>query len=458
MGEKQFEIKKGIKLHLLKNNIFKTNLICIMLTVPIKRETVTLNALIPFLLKRGTKNLKEQSEISKKLEEMYGASYDCGIDKIGDNQALKFYIETINDNYSLKPENLLKQSLDLLLEIVFNPLMEDDFFKSDFLEIEKENLRKVIDAKIDNKDYFAFNACIETMYGEDGFGLYKYGYSSDIDNITIDNISNHYKNLVKDAKIDIYVSGNFEEDMAEKIIFENANIQRLNEREELFVINNSSTESKENVENIKEIKQKMNITQGKLVIGLDILLSKENMQYAGIVYNSILGDGASSMLFQNVREKAGLAYTAKSQFNRMKNNIFIRCGIEIKNYDKAIQIIKEQLENIKKGNFTNEDLKNAKMYIISGIKGIETEQDTEIIFYIGQEISRIRNNIKEYIERINNVTREDIIEIANNIQINTIYFLTGEENNQNEDLESGKEINSISDEKESESNNSQDDE
>lgn len=432
MGEKQFEIKKGIKVHLLKNNIFKTNLFCIMLTVPIKRETVTLNALIPFLLKRGTKNLKEQSEISKRLEEMYGASYDCGIDKIGDNQALKFYIETINDNYSLKPENLLKQAMDLLLEIVFNPLMEDGVFKSDFLETEKENLKKVIDAKIDNKDYYAFNNCIETMYGENGFGLYKYGYSSDIENITIDSISDYYNTLVKEAKIDIYVSGNFEEENIKNIILENENIQKLNDREENFIINNSSTESKEKVENVKEIKQKMNINQGKLVIGLDILLKKKDMQYAGIVFNSILGDGASSFLFQNVREKAGLAYTAKSQYNRMKNNIFIRCGIEIKNYDKAIQIIKEQLENIKNGNFTNDDLKNAKMYIISGIKGIETEQDTEIIFYIGQEISRIRNNIKEYIEKIENVTREDIIEIANNIQINTIYFLTGEENTKSE--------------------------
>lgn len=432
MGEKQFEIKKGIKVHLLKNNIFKTNLICIMLTVPIKRENVTLKALIPFLLKRGTNNLKEQSEISKKLEEMYGASYDCGIDKIGDNQALKFYIETINDNYSLKPENLLKQSMDLLLEIVFNPLMEDGVFKSDFLETEKENLRKVIDSKIDNKDYFAFNNCIETMYGESGFGLYKYGYSQDIENISIENISNYYNTLVKEAKIDIYVSGNFEEENIKSIILENENIQKLNDRKENFIINNSSTESKENVENIKEIKQKMNINQGKLVIGLDILLNKKDMQYAGIVYNSILGDGASSFLFQNVREKAGLAYTAKSQFNRMKSNIFIRCGIEIKNYDKAIQIIKEQLDNIKNGDFTNEDLKNAKMYIISGIKGIETEQDTEIIFYIGQEISRIRNNIEEYIEKINNVKREDIIEIANNIQINTIYFLTGEEDGEND--------------------------
>ena len=431
MSEKQFEIKKGIKLHLIQNEIFKTNLISVMLTVPIKRETVTLNALVPFLLKRGTMNLKDQGEISKKLEEMYGASYDCGIDKIGDNQALKFYIETINDNYALKSENLMKQAIDLLLEIVFNPLFENNRFKEEFLDVEKVNLSKIIEAKKDNKDFYAFNNCIESMYGENGFGLYKYGYIEDIENITIDSISEYYKELVNNAKIDIYVSGNFKYEDIENIILENENIKKLQERKENFIINNSSTESKEIVENIREVKENMNITQGKLVIGLDILLNKKDMQYAGIVYNSILGDGASSFLFQNVREKAGLAYTAKSQFNRMKNNIFIRCGIEIKNYEKAIKIIKEQLENIRKGNFSEEDLKNAKMYIISGIKGIETEQDTEIVFYIGQEISRIRNTIDEYIDKINNITRENIIEVAENVQINTIYFLTCDEMKEN---------------------------
>ncbi len=133
------------------------------------------------------------------------------------------------------------------------------------------------------------------------------------------------------------------------------------------------------------------------------------------------------MLFQNVREKSGLAYTARSSYNKMKNNIFIRCGIEIENYEKAVKIIKEQLENIKKGKFTEDDLENAKMYIISGIKSIEAEQDTEIVFYIGQEISKIKNTVEKYIKDIEAVSKEDIIEIANNIQINTIYFLTGQE-------------------------------
>ena len=104
-------------------------------------------------------------------------------------------------------------------------------------------------------------------------------------------------------------------------------------------------------------------------------------------------------------------------------NIFIRCGIQVENYEKAIEIIKIQLENIKKGKFTDEDIENAKTYLIAGIKNVEEEQDTEVVYYIGQEIAKTNLSLEEYIERINQVTKENILEIANSIQINTIYFL-----------------------------------
>ena len=110
MEYKQIEIKKGIKLNILQTNKFKTNLIAIMLTTKLDRENVTKNALIPAVLKRGTKTLKTQEEINKKLEEMYGASLDCGLDKTGDNQVLKFYIESVSDEFLAEnSENMLKE-------------------------------------------------------------------------------------------------------------------------------------------------------------------------------------------------------------------------------------------------------------------------------------------------------------------------------------------------------------
>ena len=289
-------------------------------------------------------NLKNQYEISKKLEDMYGAVYDCGIDKVGDNQLIKFYIESVNDNFLPQKGDILKESLDTLLDIIFNPLFENECFKEEFLESEKNNLRKVIESKIDNKDKYAYDNCITAMYNDTGFGIYKYGYAEDLETINLQDISNHYKKLVSSAKVDIYVSGDIDEENTQDILVKNENIIKLNFRKEDYVLD-STNKIEENKE-INVIEEKMNINQGKLVIGLDVFSKQENSQTIGLVYNAILGDGANSMMFQNVREKESLAYSARSNYIKQKQNVFIRCGIEIEKYEKAVEVIKEQLKNI----------------------------------------------------------------------------------------------------------------
>lgn len=423
MSKISTELKQGIKLHCIKTDLYKTDISCIIITTPLKRETVTKNALIPFMLRRGTKRLPNQYLINKEMENMYGASFNCGIDKMGDNVVLKFYIESISNEYALNNENILKLNIENILDIVFNPLQDDGILSKDFLKIEKDNLKNAIESKIDDKDFYALDNCIASMYGESGFGLYKYGYVEDIDTITIEEISEYYNWLIQNSKIDIFVSGNIDEKSVKQLLIENENIKRLRPRIENYILNNEYTESKQIVEQEKVIEEKMDVTQGKLVIGLDILSNLENLQAVSLVYNAILGDGANSMMFQNVREKAGLAYSAKSMLVKQKLNIFIRCGIQIENYEKALEIIKCQLENIKKGEFSEEDVFNAKTYLISGIKNVEEEQDTEIVYYIGQEISKTNMSLEEYIQRVEKVTREEIIELAKSININTIYFL-----------------------------------
>ena len=156
MQYKENEIKKGIKLHEIQTDKFKTNLIAVFLTMPITRENVTKNALISAVLRRGSKNMPTLAQISKDMEEMYGASFDCGIDKTGDNHVLKFYIETINDNYiPQKDENMLKTAIEKLLEIIFNPLIENNSFKQEY-----------IDAMLDRYKY----KNLEDMYAAVGFG------------------------------------------------------------------------------------------------------------------------------------------------------------------------------------------------------------------------------------------------------------------------------------------------
>ena len=423
MNKKSFEIKPGIKLHLIETDFFKTNLVCVIITVPLKEEIVTKNALIPFVLRRGTKELPSQAMLNEKLENLYGANFDCGIDKIGDNHVLKFYIESVDNDYAFDGENILKETVDLLLKIVFDPHKEDGIFNKDFVDVEKETLRKVIESKIDDKDAYAISQCVYNMYDKKGYGLYKYGDINYIDSIDEKNLTEYYDNLINTCKIDIYVSGNFEEKEITNIVTQNETINKLVPRVEGYILNNEYTESKQIVEKPKEIIENMDVTQGKIIIGLDVLSKQDNLQATALVYNTLLGDGASSMLFQNVREKAGLAYSTKSSYVKAKANIFIRCGIQIDNYDKAMGLIKEQLVNLKEGKFSEEDLKNAKTCLVSGIRNIKEEQDSEIVYYIGQELAKTNREIDEYIEMINKVSREDVLALAKEVQINTIYFL-----------------------------------
>ena len=110
------EIKKGIKIHYINTDKFKTNLVAIFLTTDLDKEAVTKNALIAPVLTRGTTKMPTQEEISKALEGMYGALFDCGIEKKGNNQILKFYIESVNDRFLPDlQENLLTKSVETLL-------------------------------------------------------------------------------------------------------------------------------------------------------------------------------------------------------------------------------------------------------------------------------------------------------------------------------------------------------
>ena len=242
MSYKKIEVKKGIKIHEIKTNKFKTNLVSVFLTTKLDRNTVTKNALVAAVLRRGTKNMHSQDIISQNLEEMYGASFNCGIEKLGDNKGM-----------------------------------------------------------------YALERATEEMFKDKPFGLYKYGYIEDLEKIDAKNLYEYYKELILSSKIDIFVSGDIEDNVID-IIKNNEIILGLNERNiEVFVDN-----EKENIKEIKYIEDTLDITQGKLVIGLDVMEQDEELSYAAMLYNAILGGGANSKLFQNVREKNSLAYTCGS--------------------------------------------------------------------------------------------------------------------------------------------------
>ena len=416
---KNIEIKKGMSLHTIETSKFKTNLLAIMITTELTKENATKNALISLILRRGTANIPTQDEISKKLENMYGANFDCGIDKIGDNQIIKFYLESLSDEYLPEKDSNLKESIRMLLDIVCNPITEENKFKTEYFDAEKEKLKQIIEAKKDNKGMYAFNRCIEEMYKNKPYATYKFGELEELEKITNEELYKYYKELIQECKFDIYISGEKIEEIKTEIE-NNENIAKLKPRDAKYITNSleETTEIKE-----KTVQESADITQGKLVIGMNIEQKMENSKNIALIYNAILGGTATSKLFQNVREKASLAYTAGSNYIRQKGNVFIRCGIEIENYEKALEIIKKQIEDMKQGNFTEEELENTKQYIISTIQEIKDEQDTQIAYYFSHELAKTDSSIEKYINDVRKVTKEQIIENAKTVKINTIYFL-----------------------------------
>ena len=391
-------------MNIIKTEGFKTNLYAIFLTVPLNKEEVTINSLIPAVLRRGTEKYQNQLEINKKLEEMYGASFNCGVDKMGDYQVLKFYMETLSNKYL--PEK--QSAVEFLKELVFNPLVENNAFKKEYVDQEKQNIRKIIESRKDNKSTYSLDRCIEEMFEGEIYGIYKFGKVEDLEKINEKNLYEQYKKIIKEARIDCFSCG----EEVEKIEIP---IERNKEEQVKCELQEHSIKG-------KEIKEQMDVSQGKLIIGL--VTPKEPKSVIS-VYNTILGGGANSKLFQNVREKASLAYTAGSSYVRRKNTIFIKTGIETSNYDKAVEIIKKQLEEMKNGNITDDEFNSAKQLMIANLNLIPESQEDLIAYYFDQKLYDENLKLEDYIASIEKVTKEEVINLAKDVKLDTIYFLHG---------------------------------
>ena len=397
-----------MKIKKIETKKFKTNVYALYLTIPLTKENVTYNALIPTVLKRGCEKYNNQLEVSKKLEEMYDATFGIGITKVGNNEVLKFYLESLNNNYLPNNEDLSKTSIEMLLNIVMKPYLVNGKFDDDYVEQEKENLKKVIESRKDNKDIYANNRLLEEMFKEETYGLYKFGNIDEIDNITSEKLYEKYKELIKNSEKYLYIVGDVE----------NLNIESYNIDEKEITISKEFPVKISEKENI--VKEQMDVTQGKLVIGLN---TPNNKQEVIALYNTILGKGANSKLFLNVREKEGLAYSAGSTYLKRNNAIIISTGIEVLKYNKAVEVIKNQLKDMEDGNITEKEMKDAKQFINAGLNLINESSENMIEYRFDKDLYNEEIDIEKYRKEIEEIKKEDIVKVAKQIKIDTIYFL-----------------------------------
>ncbi|WP_024621812.1 EF-P 5-aminopentanol modification-associated protein YfmF [Metaclostridioides mangenotii] len=414
---KRVDLGNNINLTLIKTSKFKTNLVSVYIQRELDREDVTKNALLPSVITSGSNKYPTLREISHKLDSLYGASLLSNAGKRSEKQILEFKILGINDRFI--DEDIFKDMIEFLNEIINNPFIEGKGFKEEYLDLEKQNLRDKIKAAINDKKSYAQNKCVETMCKDERYSIDENGYEDDIDSITAVDLYNHYKNILKTSPIDIVVEGNFDEDFVSEAIKQNFKF----ERGEIIEIPRGEFSKK--VDEVKIVEEKMDITQGKLVMGYraNVDYMDNDKYYSLVVGNSVFGGGAHSKLFNNVREKESLCYYVYSSVEKYKSIMFVSSGIEAQNYEKAVKIIKEQLEDLKNGKITDQEISNSKSALINSAKSVTDNIGGMSEFSFAQSLAKTNSTVEDLIKSIDKVTVDDIVNAVKDIELDTVYFL-----------------------------------
>ncbi|OZM58632.1 peptidase M16 [Lottiidibacillus patelloidae] len=411
----------GITLHAIETPKYKTNTIVLKCKAPLSEETVTARALIPHVLQSGTKNHPSREKLRSALEELYGATFTVDLSKKGDNHIITFRMDVANEKFLSDQTPLLEKALQLFSDIILQPLVENNAFKESIVEEEKRALKQRIQAIYNDKMRYANMRLIQEMCKEEPYRLNVQGTIEKADSLSANQLYQTYENMLRADCIDLFIVGDIELNKVQQITSKYFKIPEKQKVREDNVVKHI-VPNKENV-----VFEEQEINQGKLHIGYRTNVTFKDEDYYPLqVFNGIYGGFSHSKLFINVREKASLAYYAASRVESHKGLLLVIAGIEFSNYDQALSIIKEQMQAMKSGNFSEEELLQTKSVIRNQI--LETLDNArgvvEILYH--NVIANTDLSIDDMLSGIEKVTKEEVIEVANKIQLDTVYFLRGE--------------------------------
>lgn len=418
--EKIAEIN-GIDVYYIRSSKFKTGSVNITFCDNLSKERAYKNALIPSILSRGCKTCPTQRDISRKLMSLYGAGFSTNVEKKGEIQLIQFVADFVEEVYAKNYKDLLDELLNLLFDIICNPVNDGVGFKKEYFDQERTNNNNLIRSLINNKQSYAIVRCQEIMCQDEPFGVSELGSVEDGESLTREELFKYYNEyFLKKLPIKIFFCGRNEPEEL---------IEAINKFKDEFtgdkITLNLGYKGQMKFEP-SEVIDKMDVTQGKLTIGFRTNVEPSSEEfYALCVANGIFGAGVHSKLFQNVREKNSLAYYAASRIERYKGILLAYSGIEIKNKDKAQDLILKQLQEVKDGNITENEYESTIRMFKNAFNSYKDTQFAIMDFFIGQIFLNTEIlSLDEFIEKISSVTIEDAVRCAQKIELDTIYFLT----------------------------------
>ena len=404
-----FDIKKGVRVHYIETDKYKTNTLSFYFYRSLKKEEASLNALLMQVLRRGGKGYETTADLERYLEEQYGAVMDTGVRKKGDVQVLYVSFDFVNERY-IKGK-ITRNVFNIARDVIFR----QEMFAEEYVEQEKTNLKNQIQALINNKGEYAQIRCVEEMCGGEAYGICEYGDAAEIDKIDRDMLWEYYMNFR--AKLDVFMTGTMDIEWAKGEIFDMT--RAADEDYPISCISPCAGER-------RNVTQREQVNQAKLSIGFKTNTAASKEEYfAMMVYNSIYGGSVFSKLFNNVREKLSLAYHVSSRIDKFKGVMLVNAGIEMENYKVALDEILAQAKAVRDGDFTDSELDSAKLASINGIKSISDNARQTEDYWVGQLLVGRDEGLEELAAEIDKITREQVVEAAQRVEIDTVYFLTG---------------------------------
>lgn len=409
----------NIHINVLPTEKFKTTMVTFKFMAPLDYKTITARSILSKVLVRATQQWPNDKVLNRHLSSLYGAYINSFVSKFKDKHVITISLEIANERYLKDPTPLFEKGLKTLKELIYNPLINDGQFNENFVAQEKSLLIKKLEAMSDNKAQYSFLNLMNHMFENEPYKYLATGQVEQIPHVTAKNLYDTYKSMLHNDDCAIYVVGNVNKQNVIEIIQDNFEIQPLK------LERNTQPDLVNHDESPKFIIDEDEVDQAKLNLGyrFPTYYGKDNY-YAFVVLNMMFGGDPSSVLFNEVREKQSLAYSIHSQVDGKNGFLFVLSGVSAAKYELAKDTILDEFEKLKNGDFEDGKLDLAKKIIISH-RHESTDRPKSIIELLHNQVLLDKpQSEEEFITAINAVTREDVIKLANEAKLDTIYVLT----------------------------------
>lgn len=430
MDIKRKELAPGVFLNYLQSDKFKTACMSVTLLTQLDRDTVYLNALLPHVLRRGTVRYPNMESIAARLDELYGTAIEPVTRRIGEIHCLGFYASVPENCFLPAGTNVLRDAAMLMGEMLLQPATRAGLLNRDYVESEKEKLSELVRSRINEKRIYAVTRCIEEMCCCEEYSVGRYSDADNIDNIYYQKLSKYYRKLIQTAPVEVFYIGRESLRTVSNIF---SDVFAAMPRGEINYDIGTDVRMNALEDEVRSVTECMDVQQGKLVMGFRLGECMEEPDAAAInVFNCVFGSGVTSKLFMNVREKLRLCYYASSFVDRHKGLMFVSSGIEFDKFDEAKDEILAQLEAVRNGDITDEELNAAKKGVASDLYSAMDSQGELEGYYLSQTLEGLDYSPVESAALVEDVTKEDIIKVAQGVELDLIYFLKGEEEEDDE--------------------------